>query len=397
MKKLLVMILVLSFAVMAHAEDRLKLDGEIRVRAYSWQNNGFTDGNDKDYYDMRLRLGGKIAVEKDVTAVFRMDFAENKFGTPDSEEINNGYNSKDANRYSQIQVDKAYIDINKPMYELKAGQQGFMLGHVIDHTGAGFILDAKLPVTVTVLFTKLDENGSVSDEDDDNKDKNVYGAQVQYKNDALDARLFGAYQVNNKKDDAAYVDKDTQSAVGVAVTSKISMISIDAEVDFLSGSKYDNVTDYVGSQAWVDASAKLSDMFTVGSQFIYAKGTDKADEEQISYITYDADWLILPYGDGDAELVNPYEIATNAGSIGILPYIKVKPMTDLTINAQYSYLTPETDTNTKIDSISAITLKGTYMLAKSTKLVLEYDYADVSGDSSKKAAQLIFAKLATKF
>ena len=86
MKKLLVVFLVLAFAapvIPVMADDTLELSGSMRVRAWSDTNSNYSDDDNRDlaYWDQRLRMQGVINAADGVKAVFRVDLAEDTWGS----------------------------------------------------------------------------------------------------------------------------------------------------------------------------------------------------------------------------------------------------------------------------------------------------------------------------
>ena len=168
MKKLTICLLAVVFiagvfAQSAIADDRLSLSGSMRVRAWSLENYSDFDsdnGTDKlQYWDQRFRLAATIKVAEGVTGHLRFDFAEEEWGNDDWRTV----------RYvgdNELQVDRTYLQVEKDLFVLKAGQILFGLGNYIvydsQRTGVGLTL--KLPVTVTLVYTKEDENGSYFEE-----------------------------------------------------------------------------------------------------------------------------------------------------------------------------------------------------------------------------------------
>ena len=84
-KFLKIMIVLLTIAAVAApvmAEDRLSLNGEMRVRGWYIDDGG--DSTDS-FMDQRLRIGGKLSVAEGVSITFRFDETEATWGNGGSE------------------------------------------------------------------------------------------------------------------------------------------------------------------------------------------------------------------------------------------------------------------------------------------------------------------------
>jgi hypothetical protein len=173
----------------AYAEDRLGLSGSYRVRAFGKENyqdfNNNDDNDDQSYWDQRFRLGGVIQVAEGISAHFRMDISETQWGqtTTSNQGWNRGLSSNvDSDR--QIQVDRAYARWEKDFWILNAGQAFTSFGNqiVVDQNQFGFILRLKLPVVVDLVYSKIDEGGSLSDSGEFG-DIDFFGGQANYQAD----------------------------------------------------------------------------------------------------------------------------------------------------------------------------------------------------------------------
>ena len=143
-----VMIVLLAIAAMvapAMAEDRLSLNGEMRVRAFSTDggyDNPETAADEADtdtWVDQRLRIGGKISIAEGVSVTFRFDETEAAWGTPNSDGVN-----RQGVRFIEgetgMQWDRAHLDLDFGSFKLRAGQAYFGAGltAAIDTQDAGF-------------------------------------------------------------------------------------------------------------------------------------------------------------------------------------------------------------------------------------------------------------------
>ena len=142
MKKFTILAIAAIFTIgmiadVAVAEERLALDGSMRVRAWNWS---VADADDANYVDQRLRVGATINVADGVKVVTRMDFAEDFWGS-------DNWASFRYNENTELQVDRAYLDVTKGMVNVKAGQALFALGNYIayDNNGTGHRPDPQDP------------------------------------------------------------------------------------------------------------------------------------------------------------------------------------------------------------------------------------------------------------
>ena len=398
MKKLLVVLLVSAFIapvfiVPVMADDMLDVSGTMRVRAWDKSNFDFDTDEDNDhqqFWDQRLRMQGTLTPADGVKAVFRVDLAEDRWGSENWE--GSRYSSD-----SELQVDRAYLDVTKGMVNIIAGQAYWGLGnnYAYDNNQTGIGITLKMPVAVTVGFLKVDEDttdaGDLTDETGF-EDIDHYFINLGYESDTFSASAFYAMQ----KDGTAAEDEPT--LMGAMGKFAVGPINIMAELDMFGGSN--TTTDYVGTQLYVDASLKLSDALTTGLQLVYSDGEDKADEEKLVRLpgnffgsTYYADLGpfntdICPLGDGD--VMDPLD--TNSGAMGGGVYATFKPMDALTLSGQLLYLMGMEDSvDGMFDSGYVIGVGADYMLVQNANLAVEYLYADldkVNVDTDKASAMV---------
>ncbi|MGA1846674.1 porin [Deferribacter abyssi] len=403
MKKFIVAMLVLLFAFSVYAEERLKMYGQLRVRGFYKENfSDYNNDNDSDkysYFDQRVRVGFKLKVADDVSVNIRMDLAEDTWGARGQNTIRTS-----ATQTNYALLDKAYVEVNKDMYMLRFGQQYFGFGDaiVVDHIGTGFLLNLKLPVTVTLAYTKIDERAKTDDyaTNDADKDKDLYGIQAAYKTDVYAVKAFYAII-----DDKAY-DGDKPQAIGVQANFNVGTIAIDAELDYFFGKDDNTNTDYVGTQLYVNPSVKL-DVATVGAHLYYAKGTDKSDENQIYELTDFGSFLPTDIAGmkGVLGIINDYAGANvfavddNAGSLGGDLYAVFKPMKNITAYVQAGYLTPEEDSVTPLNSLTFAGGGVTYGFATNTAIQLSAGIVkpDFDGNISDDVAKHVSMRLYTNF
>lgn len=379
MKKLLVILLVLAFVAPAMAEDRLSLSGSMRARAWSVENSDFTDADTSDeaYWDQRFRMQAVISPADGVKGVFRVDFAEDTWGSANWEGSRYGSGS-------ELQVDRAYLDVTKGMVNIKAGQQYMGLGNTFayDDNAVGVQLTLKTPVTVRLGYNKRHEG----DEHDETgaEDTDRYFIDVGYKSDALSVNGFYAMQ---KDDDDLTQDEPT--LMGVMAQFAAGPATILAELNSFGGSYGSGASevDYTGLQFVANAAMKFSDAFTGVFSVFYSDGEDEADEEKITMFAgsfgstaysdlgpFNTD--IMPLGSDD--VFDPG--STNSGAMGASVYVKFMPMEALSLHAQLAYLTADEDgTDSRADGFDDGMVYGVaadYQLTQNATVAAEYRVAD---------------------
>ncbi len=399
MKKLAIAIFavvcVAMFIAPAYAEDRVSLSGSLRFRGWS---DTYTDGSDASWIDQRLRLDTKINVADDVSIRFRADYGDGAWG---SAYINGLAARPRANASNTIDIDYSYVTINKEMWSLKFGQQYMGLGHineVLDSIGTGAVLRLKFPVAVSLMYAKVDENGSTND-DGNNDDTDLYALNFSYDTDAFSLNLFGA-----TVDDGTATDY-SPVMYGFSGSTTLGMINIVGEVDFATGDTNDGATDYIGTQFYLSASAKLNEAFNLGAEILYALGTDDPNEVQLTNLG-NWGWTFCPMSnntpfggdwaaDGNATMFDPS--GDSAGVQGITFYADYKVIDGMALGAKVGYFTPEEDDATTVDDITSFNVWASYMLATNTELALAYFYSDIDDVNATDELTSLVAKLVVNF
>lgn len=381
MRKLLVVLMVLALAApFAMADDTLDVSGTMRVRAWSKTNSDYTDADESDlqYWDQRYRLQGVVNAADGVKAVFRIDLSEDDWGSGNWEGSRYGSGS-------ELQVDRAYLDVTKGMVNVKAGQQYMGLGstYAYDNNQTGLQISLTTPVTVRFGYAKIDEGGDRHDEDTA-ADIDHYFIDLGYKSDAFSINAFYAMQTDG--DDTT---QDEPNLMGVLAVFNVGPVNVVSELDLFGGSYGPDgaSTDYTGLQFIANASMKFSDAVTAGAVLIYSDGEDEASEEKITRFPnaffgsmYFSDLGafhtdITPLGDDD--VFDP--AGTNAGAMGGSLYGMFTVMEGLTLSAQYAYLTGSEDGTTEGDKFSSGMVANasvSYALTPNTTLAAVYLMAD---------------------
>lgn len=419
MKKLLIALLAIMFVAslftVATAEDKLSISGTMRVRAIDAENyNDFDDNNDEQdiaYWDQRLRLSGKFKANDAVSAHFRMDFAEDDWGS-------DNWGGSRYSEASELQVDRAYMQIVQDLYTLKAGQLFFSTGEnyiVYDNNTTGITLTLKLPVIIDLHYSKLDENGSRND-DNLQDDVDAYVAQATYKGENFSVGAFyAAIEDERSAPIAAAGEKveDSPNAFGVFGSLALGQLKLQAELDIFGGDYTDDTgasIDYLGEQFWVNAEYAMESLI-LGGNLMYAAAQDKdGSEEQISGLNNWGAWQPSTYGPfledfmqgphaGGAEDFN--FTGDGAGAVGGTVYAKWNPMEKLILWGSLAYFEAEDDSLriTTTEDITIANLSAQYELVPNTTIAAMYSTSLIStatGEPDDDASQ-IAARLQVKF
>ena len=412
MKLLKVAVAALVMAAMVTpviAEDRLSLNGEMRVRG--WHKDFDYDGDKDDttdtWGDQRLRIGGKIAVAEGVSITFRTDITESNWGSG---------NTFGSGRTGVQQWDRAHIDLVSGNFHVRAGQQYVAYGmtYAVDSQDNGLAMDYYFGDTPLNVFVLVDDDGATAatpavpaytlnpdtglvegpdaDAADgtaassgfDNADAFLYGAKIAPKfGDVATSFFLAGFNDGNEED--VYL-------VGADMKADFGGVKLAAEIDYFDGDANDAAgVDAYGTQAMVDASLAASDAFTVGGQVFYALG----DDEDVQYTSIGngfGGWD--PINDVGTSLSNeqitygsPFNVAsisayeeadqglTSAGSVGGRLYTNFKASEDLSFGASVGYFVSEED---KIADIEVVALAGglVYKIMENTSLQLQLQYVD---------------------
>jgi len=393
MKKIFIAILVLAFVSSVYADERLELDGEMRVVGYALDNyENFNDDNrddDLEYFKQRFRFGMNINIAEGVSAHFRADFAEAEWGY--------GFLSGSVARpddsvsdKNELHIDKTYLKIKKSIFDLRAFQQYISLGNkiAVDQIGTGFQLRIKpAPFAIRLFWTKNDEgdgaNDDLNDEGPDNADTNHMGVQVGFKSDLFGAKIFYA-----RKDDRRRGREPT--VIGLCGDVALGAVKIKTELDVYGGERESSNQDYMGTNFYLDASTAVGPA-TVGASLLYGLGNDDPDKRQENHFSNFDSWRPMSYavlpGVWDAiedGLGNGHFEAFDDGSgvMMLLVYGETKFADVFTLAAMAGYGKPEEDSVTDKDSMWLVNLGATYDIAKNAALHLGFNYIVLDFDSA---------------
>jgi hypothetical protein len=400
LKVMIVLLTIAAFAAPAFATD-LSIGGQMRAEGFYDDLDSAADPTMN--WDQRFRINTVFQVSDEVKAVLRMDLGETEWGSVGQNSVRNSISRSWAS-----QIDKAYLQIDKDMFTLSAGQQYFGSPNalLVDHVGTGLIFKLNTPVTVKVQFTKMDENGSFSDSDvavpaggsyedlDEDAttaptwvpttatttsadDTNLYSGEVGYSSDNFSvAGIFALL------DDAA--TDANKNAYGIAGKFNAGGFALTAELDILGGDDGAG-NDYTGTQFYLDANTDVSETLNVGGYLLYAAG----DENDT--VIYDVtNWSSFSphYGGYVGQTVvagKPIagwgtEDRGNSGIMSAALYATFQANDDLGYKFQGEYATEEEDAMGDYDYY-ALTVSSKYKVATNTFFMADVMMEDSSSDA----------------
>lgn len=413
--KVMVVLLAITALVApsVFAEDRLSLNGQLRIRGWYKDNNkDFNDnaGTTDSYIDQRLRLGGTLAVAEGVAVKFRYDLWDSTWG---DNTIFTGTTTKNTNSNGLNDADnQAYIVITKDMFTLTAGDTSHALGNAIaiDTIGTGAILDINAgAATVQLTGFKMDEGNKGTDDDTD-----LYTLALMHKTDMYDGTVFAAYARDGARapgnDDAAEI-----YLYGAQATFNLDAAKLNVEINAFDGDDGLAVgaTDLKGLQAYVDASMAVSETATAGAILTYAKGYNGANEAQVTDLTDDASFLPETYGFMQI-MYSIYPGSTfdpsgnGMGVMGLQGYARLKLSDALSVTGSVAYATTDEDYTAAYKAANSdcwedfVTYVGSlrYAVAANTNLdaVLSYTTVDAADADTPDDSQMVAGfRLAVNF
>jgi hypothetical protein len=365
----LALILVAGFVTTAAAEDRLSLSGEYRVRGFYTENTFGYDSDDKSdnlsYFDQRFRLGGKITASEGVTANFRMDFGESKWGQRDGNGNVPGNGRYENGTFGEFHIDRLYLRIERDIANFVAGQYDGAYGYVSAYETQAKWLLLRLkpgPLFIDLNYIKADEGAGNSDEKDlGTEDADLFGANVMYNAENFAAGAWLGYGMDKTSDAAAPATTETfdsdLTGVGLYGSGSFGIVDIKAEFDFFSGEEKDTLApagtpteDLKGQQFWGYANIKLGDTMAIPVHLLYAKGyANKENESQVvemapafgDFYPYNLSSIwngdYSPWGSGEA-----FDVAdTGGGIMGLFAGFDMAVAEEHKIEFQAGYAMPE--------------------------------------------------------
>lgn len=302
MKRVLVVFMAMALVIVmtgqTMAESNFSITGEYVIQAFSSdgvasQNDGSltTDGNDKrDYIYQRFRVQPQFKVSENVTANLRFDFAEGIWGQDES------YSTARAayGDGNDIQVDRAYVDLDMEWVRLKTGLQFFPVGQGQvfrdNQPGFQFNINTGIPIGIRLGWIKTMEGigtGSsftrLSDEEDENEDQDRYLAVLSYGSDIFYMDVFGVMQTDGGKGDSdedGIIDnyEDEPMVYGLYFRGDAGAFSYHGEVAQFGGDNGNNV-DYTGTQINLNGMYELHEKLKMGLDLFYSSAQGDNEEK----------------------------------------------------------------------------------------------------------------------
>ncbi|MEJ2158288.1 MAG: hypothetical protein P8X96_23425 [Desulfobacteraceae bacterium] len=413
MRKLLVLLMVLALVSPAMAASKVSISGHYQVSAVTADNivdqNAQTDTGDadkRDYIYQRFRVQPVIQASDAVKATLRFDFAEGQWG---QDQDFTTARAVDTGVSGELQVDRAYADVNMGWLNVRAGLQFIYAGQTQvyrdNQPGLQFMIKTPSPVGFRLAYVKASEGIGVgspfdrlSDETDVNEDTDRYLGDLSINTDPVKLNIFYVMQKDDGTDGVTDF-KDEPWVAGLRVRSMLGSVSIAGEVATFGGDN-GNGTDYVGTQANVNGMMKFSDALTVGMDLIYSTAQG-ANEQKITAIGNpfarldvvsggSFGWDTLTYGRNnapvfaglpvDGDVFDPFR--TGAGCIGAGIGAKFVPVQKVTLIGQFHYMVADDDniqgvTGEFEDGYNAL-VAAVFQLAPKASLHATYQYIDAN-------------------
>ncbi len=195
--------------------------------------------------------------------------------------------------------------------------------------------------------------------------------------------------------------------LGFNLSGDLGMASLVAEIATFGGDA--GAVDFVGTQAYLKASADVTDMVTIGGELLYALGNDDPNETQISGLSDDGSFSPVDSNTpADADVIifgSPFNVASipggsgDAGMQAITLFGEVRPMEALALGAKIGYFSAEDDDVTNVDSLTTFNAWVAYDVGPNTNVSLTYvlgcpDFDDATPDENLGVLQ---AKFLVKF
>ena len=413
MRKLLVVLVVLAFmAPAAMADDTLDLAGSMRVRAWDKTNHDFDTDTDTDhlqYWDQRFRAQGTITPSEGVQGVFRLDMFENVWGSDGFDDASS------QNDTGGVDVDKAYLAVNKGPVTIVAGLQGLAVGNAVAYDGNHTALVAVIqtPVVITAGWAKVDEDqtaGSTNQSDEEGfEDWDHYFVNLGYSSKKFSINAWYLMAVDGVEASAANPAVEP-NGFGVQGKFMVGPVNINAELDVFGGEidSGTSTTDVVGTQLFADINTAMSDALTLGAYLVYSQGTDEPNELKVTNLADDGSTVFSDYGSMNTLGISPlggndiFDDGNGSGTIGGALYTKFQVIPDLTLYGQFGYVTAETEldnTTGELDNLMLVNLSAKYTLVPNAHVSLHYGYFDITlmDDVESDTATSLGARLQIDF
>jgi hypothetical protein len=374
-----------------------------------------TNTDKRDYVHQRFRVKPKIKVSDNVSANLRFDFAEGRWG---QDQNFTTQRAKDTG-FSDIQVDRAYVDVKTEWIRVRAGLQFVPAGQTQvfqdNQPALQFNIKTGTPFGVRLAWIKVDEGiGSMgtsvdrlNDSQDEYKDTDRYLGVLSYDTDFISANAFYVAQIDGSTADTdgdGQIDnfEDQPWVAGLRFRGlQFGSLSFHGELAQFGGDDGNN-TDYTGTQFNLNAKYNMNDSLAFGFDFIYSSAQGD-DDKKITYMGnpfagYDAKfgstrgWSMLTYGRYPGQLYtssppggplpgdffDPFK--TGAGAITAGIGAMYRPLEKMTLIGQFHYMTAADDdiagVTGEFESGYNLLMAAVYQIAPKTSVHATYQRVD---------------------
>ena len=378
MKKLALVIAVVfiaAFFVTPVTASDFSAGGSYRFEAVSKDPGA---GEKSEYFDQRMRVSFKWAVNDNVSAELRGDFAESTWGA----------NYRPAAGHDTIMIDRATVNIKQGPLKLAVGiiepNQG--LGTIWSYQMQGIQADfAMNPLTLSLYYGK--EAEGLKTDDGANDDTNLYAASLNYGSDVFS----GGIHYATLRDEATNADKN---GLGVHFVLPIGVMTLQGELVTFDGD-VNATTEWAGTQFHATLSAPFSETIKGGVTVLWADDVD-SNETQATDVQDDANFVVLDFAGAlgynnlapGCSVFAPAGAAAGAGAMGIVGNIQFAASEALTLYGKLGYIEPKEDALTNLDSKFYAIANADYawMPAVTLSAGISYvspDYDDGSADDAE--------------
>lgn len=428
---LMAVALVMAMTVPAMAEPNLTIKGEYVVQGVhsdgiNSQNSGAleTDDNDeRDYVYQRFRVAPKFKASDNVSANLRFDFAEGIWG---QDQGFSAYRAAYGNG-SDIQVDRAYVDVDTTWLRIRAGLQFFPVGQTQvfrdNQPGLQFNVKTGSPFGVRLGWIKANEGSDLSDEEDEVKDTDRYLAILGWTADTWSANVFGVMQTDGSTNDVDDFE-DEPNVIGLRARANFGALAIHGELAQFGGDN-GNEVDYTGTQFNINGMFTFSDSFKLGVDLIYSSAQGDNEDKITSmgnpFASYDVrnggsfGWDTETYGRMNGflftstppagpmpgDVFDPWN--TGAGAMGAGVGAMFTPIDWCSLIGQFHYLTADDDdlagVTGEFESGYNLLMAAVFQIAPKTSLHATYQRvdADFMDDRNPDAANVYTLWMRVKF
>ncbi|MGD9211736.1 MAG: hypothetical protein PVI90_13200, partial [Desulfobacteraceae bacterium] len=344
---------------------------------------------------------------------------------------------------SDLQVDRAYVDVDTQFVKVSAGLQFVPVGQgqVFRDNQPALQLTSKTgsPVDIRLAWIKVNE-GIAGDESSSDRlndedlyeDTDRYVAEVSYNADTMKLNVFYVAQTDGSSGDVTDPDtaevtsyyEDEPWVAGLRFQGEFGAITCHGELAQFGGENGDNV-DYTGTQVNVNGQYSLSDTLTLGVDLFYssAQGEDEIKLTKMGnpFANYDIryggsmGWGGLTWAASNnhlysstpsggalpGDVFDPFD--TGAGSMGGGIGAMFLPMEKVTLVGLLHYMTAADDdiegVTGEFESGSNLLLAAVYEVAPNADLHAVYQRVDATftDDVDPDASSLYGLGLCVKF